>query len=29
MSSPFVAGIIDLVGIIVYINVAMLILSSE
>ena len=29
MSSPFVAGIIDLVGIVVYINVAMLILSSE
>lgn len=28
MSSPFVAGIIDLVGIVVYINVAMLILSG-
>jgi magnesium transporter len=27
MSSPFVAGIIDLVGIIVYINVAILVLS--
>jgi magnesium transporter len=29
MSSPFVAGIIDLVGIIIYINVAILILSNE
>ena len=28
MSSPFVAGIIDIVGIVVYINVAILVLSS-